>query len=105
MVMRRTISFALVSSRWCPLGTSCTPMIWARVRIGGGPPSAESPLRKKRLTLNVEQGGAARMQRNSPIATRRINDWKKSSRSMSCSTLPQRLSLSTCTVVMPKGSR
>eukprot|EP00966_Prymnesium_polylepis_P092525 2141696-Prymnesium_polylepis.1 len=59
-------------------------MMCARVRTGGGPPSEDASLRKKRLTLNVEQGGAAKMQKNSPMATRLMRDWKKSSLQMSC---------------------
>eukprot|EP00965_Chrysotila_dentata_P123488 4081471-Pleurochrysis_carterae.AAC.5 len=60
--VRRTSSFACASSRACAVGTFGNPRTLSRSsRTGGGPPSGESGVEKKRDTENVEHGSKAKM--------------------------------------------
>eukprot|EP00965_Chrysotila_dentata_P066621 2206284-Pleurochrysis_carterae.AAC.5 len=58
--VRRVSSFGWASSRACCSGTFGMPKTWSRLRTGGGPPSTDLALEKKRETEKVEQGGDAK---------------------------------------------
>eukprot|EP00965_Chrysotila_dentata_P136358 4509437-Pleurochrysis_carterae.AAC.2 len=82
-MVRSTRTFACCSSRWCCGGTSGSPVMLARSRTGGGPPSGTSPA-KKRLTENVEHGGEATMAAYAPAEQRSRRREYTESRRRSC---------------------